>query len=565
MVTRPVIFVSAVSKELKSARQLVANTLYFLGYEPVWEDIFDAGEGDLREMLRKKLDACQGVVHLVGQCYGTDLPVMDAHFGRVSYTQYEALYAQQQGRKVWRLLLDDAFAADPHAPESDDLRALQGAYRERIRSGVLLYHPLENSAALEANVLKLRDELGELRRKSRQWAALVLALLVALAAGIAWVAMEQKKTNAALAEMRQRVDSPAIGGSEAKLQEDYETALRLVAKLYSMELPRLRALLEQNATRTLADPKAAMRDKVNALREAGKFVEARDFAIKSASALEAERQRASAQEIQLWIEAASSEIAFGHYPEARKYTDKAVALADRSRDFDSWAAAQAALGRIDLKQGHAKEAEGLDRELVRMRTAKLGPDHPDVLMSRNHLALALDSQGKHAEAEQEDRAVLGARERVLGRDNPDTLISRNNLASALYAQGKYAEAEQEFRVVLATHVRVLSKEHPDALLSRNNLASVLNSQGKYTEAENEYRTVLAAQERVLGPEHPDTFLSCYNLATCLKNQARPKEALEFAQRAREGWKRTLGVDHPNYQEAVKLCAQLKAAVATEPL
>lgn len=28
------------SKELRGARQLVANTLTFLGYEPVWQDIF---------------------------------------------------------------------------------------------------------------------------------------------------------------------------------------------------------------------------------------------------------------------------------------------------------------------------------------------------------------------------------------------------------------------------------------------------------------------------------------------------------------------------------------------
>jgi hypothetical protein len=33
---RPAIFISAVSRELRSARQLVANTLTFLGYDPEW-------------------------------------------------------------------------------------------------------------------------------------------------------------------------------------------------------------------------------------------------------------------------------------------------------------------------------------------------------------------------------------------------------------------------------------------------------------------------------------------------------------------------------------------------
>jgi hypothetical protein len=67
---RPLIFISAVSHELHSARQLVANTLTFLGYQPVWQDIFGTETGDLRSVLREKIDQCKGVVQLVGQSYG---------------------------------------------------------------------------------------------------------------------------------------------------------------------------------------------------------------------------------------------------------------------------------------------------------------------------------------------------------------------------------------------------------------------------------------------------------------------------------------------------------------
>ena len=66
MTPRPPIFISAVSKELRSARQLVANTLQFLGYEPVWQDIFGTEQGDLRSMLRQQIDSCKGVVQIVG-------------------------------------------------------------------------------------------------------------------------------------------------------------------------------------------------------------------------------------------------------------------------------------------------------------------------------------------------------------------------------------------------------------------------------------------------------------------------------------------------------------------
>ena len=552
MAARNVIFVSAVSKELKSARQLVANTLHFLGHEAVWQDIFGSEQGDLREVLRKKIAASQGVVHLVGQCYGVEPPAIDAQFGRVSFTQYEALYARQQGRKVWVLLLDDTFAADPREPESDELRALQAAYRERIRADPLLHHPLENNAALEANVLKLRDELGDLRRKGRRWGAPVLALLVALAAGITWLAMGQKKleehakhderTDAALAQMRQTYEC-SMGGSEAKLQQAYEAALRFVAQRNSLEPSQLSALLQQNAARAVRDPKVALRDKVNALREAGRFVEARDFATRSARELEAERQHASAEEIQLWIEAAWSEILLGHYPQALKYTDKAVALADRERDFVSWAAAQHALGRIYGIQGDAKEAEALYRELVKFRNEKLGLDHSDTLKSRMNLANALFSQGKYAGAEQEYRAVLAIQERVLGPGHPNTLTSRMGLANALFSQGKYAEEEQDHRAVLAIRERVLGPEHPDTLSSRYNLANALDNQGKHAEAEQEHRAVLAIRERILSPEHSDILSSRNDLAAALYSQGKYAEVEQDVRAVVAIQERVLGPEH----------------------
>lgn len=171
MSPRPSIFISAVSKELRSARQLVSNTLTFLGYEPEWQDIFSTEEGDLRGMLRRRIDACKAVVQIVGQCYGTEPPAPDEQFGRVSYTQYEALYARHKNKKVWYLILNEDYTADPHDPESQELRDLQTAYRARLTSENLVRHSLSSREALEASVLKLRDDLTRLRRGVKQWAA----------------------------------------------------------------------------------------------------------------------------------------------------------------------------------------------------------------------------------------------------------------------------------------------------------------------------------------------------------------------------------------------------------
>src|SRR3954469_16710317 len=190
----PAIFISAVSRELRSARQLVANTLTFLGYEPVWQEIFGLEGGDLREVLRQKIDECRGVVQLVGQSYGAEPPAVDPAFGRVSYTQYEALYARQRGKKVWYLFIDETFPIDACEGEPDELRALQAAYRKRLQSDAHLFHPLTTREGLEASVLKLRGDLVRLRRGVKQWAAGVAILLV-MSVGLGfWLLYNQRET-----------------------------------------------------------------------------------------------------------------------------------------------------------------------------------------------------------------------------------------------------------------------------------------------------------------------------------------------------------------------------------
>src|SRR3954452_2598493 len=195
MSPRPAIFISAVSRELRSARQLVANTLTFLGYEPIWQDIFGLEGGDLREVLREKIDQCRGVVQLVGQCYGAEPPTIDPAFGRVSYTQYEALYARQRGKKVWYLFIDETFPIDAHEPEREELRQLQAAYRDRVQTDAHLFHPLATRDALEAGVLKLRDDLTSLRRGVKAWAiGVAILLLISVGIGV-WLLRGQRETS----------------------------------------------------------------------------------------------------------------------------------------------------------------------------------------------------------------------------------------------------------------------------------------------------------------------------------------------------------------------------------
>jgi hypothetical protein len=200
MSPRPTIFISAVSEELRSARQLVANTLTFLGYEPVWQDVFGTETGDLCTMLRAKIDQCRGVVQLVGQCYGAEPKSKTTEFGRVSFTQYEALYARDRSKKVWYLFLDERFPIDSRGSEPEELRQLQAAYRSTLKADTHVFHALQSHEALEAGVLKLRDDLTELRRGAKRWAIGVAAALALIAVLVIWLVRGQIGISQKIAE-----------------------------------------------------------------------------------------------------------------------------------------------------------------------------------------------------------------------------------------------------------------------------------------------------------------------------------------------------------------------------
>ena len=93
---QPAVFISCVSPEFRQTRSRVAAILTRLGYTPVIQEIFGTEPGDLRQVLRDKIDACEGLIQIVGQAYGAEPPTVDAEYGRVSYTQFESLYARSQ-------------------------------------------------------------------------------------------------------------------------------------------------------------------------------------------------------------------------------------------------------------------------------------------------------------------------------------------------------------------------------------------------------------------------------------------------------------------------------------
>jgi hypothetical protein len=196
---RPRLFLSAVSEELRTARQTVAATVRTLGYDPVSQDDFPSGYGELLKWLRREIDSCEGLIQLVGHAYGAEPPEVDHDYGRVSYTQFEFLYATQARKKTWIIVIGDGFHRDtpldqidlPHHPADLDAagyqverRKLQENYILRLTQENHLRHTANNETELQNVVLRLRDELGELRLRAegrmRRLTAAVIAVLLGI-------------------------------------------------------------------------------------------------------------------------------------------------------------------------------------------------------------------------------------------------------------------------------------------------------------------------------------------------------------------------------------------------
>ncbi|MFI9008857.1 tetratricopeptide repeat protein, partial [Actinosynnema sp. NPDC053489] len=100
----------------------------------------------------------------------------------------------------------------------------------------------------------------------------------------------------------------------------------------------------------------------------------------------------------------------------------------------------------------------------------------------------------------------------LGPDHPDTLITRGNLASWRGRAGDPVGAAEAFAELLTDHLRILGPDHPDTLTTRGNLAFWRGRAGDPVGAAEAFAELLTDRLRILGPDHPSTLTTRGNLA-----------------------------------------------------
>jgi tetratricopeptide (TPR) repeat protein len=96
---------------------------------------------------------------------------------------------------------------------------------------------------------------------------------------------------------------------------------------------------------------------------------------------------------------------------------------------------------IQFRLGHIDEALAIEAEVLRIRTDKLGREHPQTLSSLNNLGMTHLKAGHLDQAASLFQEVVTSRRKSLGAENPDTLAVVASLGCVQERRGEYATAE----------------------------------------------------------------------------------------------------------------------------
>jgi CHAT domain-containing protein/tetratricopeptide (TPR) repeat protein len=244
------------------------------------------------------------------------------------------------------------------------------------------------------------------------------------------------------------------------------------------------------------------------------------------------------------------------YNEALPLVEKLSEVVRRCSGENSgeYAATLALQGGVLRALGRYEDAEASFTSALRIATAALGPEDPDVTFVLNHLALLYKAQGRYRDAEAHYQKALAIREKALGRDHLAVEQIVSNLAALYVTQGRYGEAERFFTRANDIIEKTLTEKAlrpDDAVVGRhlNNHANLYWKLGRFSDAEPLFKRVLAIVEGSQGSEHPAVASALNNLASVYLDQGRYVEAEPLFKRALSIREKAQGLEHPDVGEA----------------
>jgi len=252
----------------------------------------------------------------------------------------------------------------------------------------------------------------------------------------------------------------------------------------------------------------------------------------------------------------SIELARARLLRARAFvarSDDAAALADLSlarpvlhaageRGSEAEALELAAI--VEGRRGNLEDATRLTEAALDLRIATVGAGHPEVAATYNKLGALARSRGDFAAAHELHARALEIQRKSLPADHPDLAVSLNSLGALDLAGGEFATAVTRYEEALAIATRVRGESHPETIATLDDLGGALLRLGRIDAAEAAWLRVQAYWQATGRMGHPNALATRLNLATIRRLRGDARGAMEEYGGLAEALSAALGAGHP---------------------
>jgi len=229
---------------------------------------------------------------------------------------------------------------------------------------------------------------------------------------------------------------------------------------------------------------------VNLYSDIGKIKEAEELVIKLLGIVDSDSQ--SLQVVSVLNSFGCVCIAQKKFEEAQSLYEKALNMLESLSETETSLAGYIVnnLAHLLVIQGKP-DAEKMTKRALDIRERVLPPDHPDISMSLNNLAVIYKHQGRFDEAEPLFIRALAIRDKAFGQEHPETGVVMHNLAMLyLKERRKLDQAASLIKRV----IKIQQKNSLSGRTLRNGnflvLAEIYSLQGKLRESLNAYKKSL---------------------------------------------------------------------------
>ena len=222
----------------------------------------------------------------------------------------------------------------------------------------------------------------------------------------------------------------------------------------------------------------------------------------------------------------------GKFKEARRHLQatRETLVQVLGEDNDKTLTATRALAGIYWGLDKPGDAIVLQRRVVDIQKARLGPLHEETLRAMNDLGKSYWLHGCYEEALELQTVTAERMKAIFRPPDPrykDTLAALDGLGVTLGSWRRYQESLEIHQQVLSARSKIIGDTHLDTLSTSSNVAMALLDLGRLEEAESRMTHVYEQRQLQLGKEHPWTLWALVYVAKVHIAAGRLSEAEEI--------------------------------------